>query len=151
MARTYRSSISRRLGNAVITASLTAGIAPRTYVLLTTTGRRTGQPRSTPIRPLVHAEQRYLVSPYGAVPWVLNARAAGTAILSRGRDRQTVGLLECEPDESGPVLKEYVRLVPITRPYFDAEHDDPVERFIAEAERHPVFRTVDPPTGKKHA
>jgi hypothetical protein len=38
------------------------------------------------------------------------------------------------------VLKVYVRRVPITAPYFDAKKDDPVEQFVAEADRHPVFR-----------
>ncbi|NEE00754.1 nitroreductase/quinone reductase family protein [Phytoactinopolyspora halotolerans] len=151
MARTYRSSRSRRIANSLIKAALTAGLAPRSYVLVTTTGRRTGQARSTPVRPVTHREKRYLVAPYGAVPWVVNARADGTATLSRGRDRQHVGLVECGPDEAGPVLKEYIRLVPITRPYFDAEVDDPVDRFIAESEHHPVFRIVDAPRGQSTA
>jgi len=43
---------------------------------------------------------------------------------------------------SGSVLKVYVRRVPITAPYFDAKRSDPVEAFVAEAHRHPVFRLV---------
>jgi hypothetical protein len=35
--------------------------------------------------------------------------------------------------------------VPVTRPYFDARPDDPVERFAAEAAEHPVFRLNDEP------
>jgi hypothetical protein len=40
------------------------------------------------------------------------------------------------------VLKVYVRRVPVPAPYFDAERDDPVDDFVAEAGRHPVFRLV---------
>jgi hypothetical protein len=28
----------------------------------------------------------------------------------------------------------------VTAPFFDVTADDPVERFVAEADRHPVFR-----------
>jgi hypothetical protein len=30
--------------------------------------------------------------------------------------------------------------IPITRPFFDLKPDAPLEAFVAEAERHPVFR-----------
>jgi hypothetical protein len=30
--------------------------------------------------------------------------------------------------------------IPITRPFFDAKLDAPLEAFVAEAHRHPVFR-----------
>lgn len=34
-----------------------------------------------------------------------------------------------------------------TRPYFDATPDAPVEHFVAEADRHPVFElTIDSPS-----
>ena len=44
------------------------------------------------------------------------------------------------PEESAPVLKKYAERVPITRPYFEAELEAPVEAFEAAAARHPVFR-----------
>jgi hypothetical protein len=37
------------------------------------------------------------------------------------------------------VLRQYVKEVPITRPYFDVRVDSPLEAFAAEAPRHPVF------------
>ena len=42
--------------------------------------------------------------------------------------------------ESGPILKKYLQRAAVTRPYFDAQVDSPVEVFIEEAARHPVFR-----------
>lgn len=42
--------------------------------------------------------------------------------------------------EAGSVLKAYVQRELITEPYFDAGREAPVEAFIAEADRHPVFR-----------
>jgi hypothetical protein len=38
------------------------------------------------------------------------------------------------------VLKKYAERVPITRPYFEAEPEAPVEAFEAAPARHPVFR-----------
>lgn len=140
MARTYRTTAVRRAGNAFMKALLTLGIAPRRIVLLTVAGRRTDQPHSTPVRVLDHGGHRYLVAPYGEVGWVRNVRAAGTATLTRARREEAVQLSECAADESAPVLKEYARAERITRPYFDAKPSDPLERFTAEAEHHPVFR-----------
>lgn len=145
MARTYRTTIVRRLGNVAIKAALRAGLAPSRYVLLTVRGRRTGQPRSTPVLLLEWDGRRWLVAPYGEVDWVRNARAAGEVTLTRGRRSETHHITECDADESGPVLKAYVRAEPITRPYFDARHSDPPERFAAEADKHPVFR-LEPPS-----
>lgn len=41
---------------------------------------------------------------------------------------------------SAAVLRQYVREIPITRPFFDATPDAPLDAFAAEAARHPVFR-----------
>lgn len=43
-----------------------------------------------------------------------------------------------------PILKRYVRQVRITAPFFDARRTDHVESFVAEADRHPVFRLIPP-------
>jgi deazaflavin-dependent oxidoreductase (nitroreductase family) len=145
VARTYEYSLWRKALNAAITVSLRLGLAPRAYVLLTTVGRRTGLPRTTPLRLLDFDGQEWLVAPYGDVDWVRNARAAGEVVLRHGRTARTVDVFEVEPDESAPVLKEYVRREPVTRPYFDAKPAAPVSAFVAEADRHPVFRVGGPP------
>jgi deazaflavin-dependent oxidoreductase (nitroreductase family) len=144
MARTYRYGLIRRVGNAVIGALLRAGLAPRAYVLLTTRGRRTGEPRTTPIRLLKYDGQEWLVAPYGEVSWVHNARAAGKVLLRHGSTTRATDVFECGAEESAPVLREYARKEPVTRPYFDAKPGDPVSAFAAEAARHPVFRLTPP-------
>jgi hypothetical protein len=83
---------------------------------------------------------RWLVAPYGEVSWVRNARAAGQVTLNRGRHTETVAIAERGPEEAAPVLKQYVTKIPITRPFFDVKPDSPIEAFVAEAHRHPVFR-----------
>ena len=83
---------------------------------------------------------RWLVAPYGEVSWVHNAHAAEQVTLSRGRHAERVAIVELGPEEAAPVLTQYVTEVPMTRPFFDATPDAPVEAFVAEAHRHPVFR-----------
>ena len=83
--RGYRKSRGDRAGNAIFSLLARAGIGPAH--LLTTRGRKTGRARTTPVIVVVQGQQRWLVAPYGAVPWVLNARAAGRVTLRRGRDR----------------------------------------------------------------
>jgi hypothetical protein len=72
--------------------------------------------------------------------WVRDARAAGRVPLSWGRHTDTVAIAELGPEEAAPVLKQYVTKASITRPFFDAKLDSPLEAFVAEAHRHPVFR-----------
>jgi deazaflavin-dependent oxidoreductase (nitroreductase family) len=142
--KAYRLGPGRRAANIMIRMLLTAGVAGQNYALLTIPGRTTGRPRSVPVRPLTYDGRQWLVAPYGPVSWVQNARAAGEVTLSRGRHRWQAKATECGPDESVEVLREYVRLVPVTRPYFNARPGDPAARFAAEAAAHPVFRLTEP-------
>jgi deazaflavin-dependent oxidoreductase (nitroreductase family) len=139
--RQYRPSRGRHVENTVMSALVRAGLVPRSY-LLTTRGRKTGQPRTNPVVPVEHGGRRWLVAPYGPVSWVHNARAAGRVSLTRRRDTRHYTIREVSPDEAGPVLKRYVRLAPSARPYFHATKDSPVAEFIAEADRHPVFELI---------
>jgi deazaflavin-dependent oxidoreductase (nitroreductase family) len=108
--------------------------------MLTVPGRKTGQPRSTPITPQVEGGRRYAMAPYGEVEWVQNVRAAGgrAHLKSRGRD-EAVRLEQVTPEVAAPLLKKYVETYTRVQPFFDAKPGDPVERFAAEADTHPVF------------
>jgi deazaflavin-dependent oxidoreductase (nitroreductase family) len=139
MAATYRLGVVRRLVNVLIRGLLLLGLGPPRTYLLTVRGRKTGRPLSTPVT-LVKADgRRWLVSPYGEVAWVRNARAAGRVVLARGWHSETVAIRELPAAEAAPVLKRYITEVPITRPYFDVRPGSPLDAFIAEAPRHPVF------------
>lgn len=135
--RELRRSSLDRVGDAVFRLLARAGIGPA--YLLTTRGRRTGRPRTNPVILVEQDQQRWLVAPYGAVPWVLNARAAGRVTLRRGRDVHDYTIREVPAAEAGPVLKRYVGIASATRPYFQASKESPVYDFIAEAQHHPVF------------
>jgi deazaflavin-dependent oxidoreductase (nitroreductase family) len=121
-----------------MSALVSAGLVPHSY-LLTTRGCRTGRARKNPVLIVEHDERRWLVAPYGAVSWVLNARAAGQVRLARRRDTHDYAIREVDGPEAGPVLQRYVQIASATRQYFQADQNDPVESFIAEAGLHPVF------------
>jgi deazaflavin-dependent oxidoreductase (nitroreductase family) len=136
--RQYRPSRGRRIGDAIVSVLIRAGLVPSTY-LLTTRGRKTGRLRTNPVTVVTHDGKRWLVAPYGPVSWVHNARAAGQVTLRRRLQVRAYAVREVAPQEAGPVLKRYVRIATATRPYFQATKDAPVEDFVAEADRHPVF------------
>jgi deazaflavin-dependent oxidoreductase (nitroreductase family) len=139
MSRTYKLGPARRAVNVLIAAMLRVGIGPASSYLLTTTGCKTGQPRTTPVILVEEDTQRWLVSPYGQVNWVRNVRATPEVLLRRGRTTQALHAHEVGAETAGPVLKRYVRQVRATAPFFDAKVDDPAPDFVAEAHRHPVF------------
>jgi deazaflavin-dependent oxidoreductase (nitroreductase family) len=144
MAATYRLSAWRRLANDLIRGLLRVGLGPPHTYLLTVRGSKTGRLYSTPVTLVEEPGRRWLVAPYGEVGWVKNVRAAGRAVLSRGRRHETVTVEEVGAEEAGPVLKRYATAIPITRPFFDVRHDAPATAFVAEAPRHPVFRVSGP-------
>jgi deazaflavin-dependent oxidoreductase (nitroreductase family) len=144
---TFHMTRGRRIGDAVIGTLVRAGLVPNSY-LLTTKGRKTGQLRTTPVTLVERDGRRWLVAPYGPVSWVHNARAAGRVSLHRRGHRLECTVREVSPEEAGPVLKDYIKLARPTRPYFDATPEAPVERFVAEADRHPVFELTTDRQGR---
>jgi deazaflavin-dependent oxidoreductase (nitroreductase family) len=115
------------------------GLAPQQYYLLTVKGRKTGLPRTKPVALVENGERKWLVTPYGAVNWVWNARATGKVRLKRGKYQQTFRIIELPVEERAPILKRYISFFAITQFYFDARPDDPEEAFIPEARSRPVF------------
>ena len=142
MTRQYRRGVVRRLINAAVTASIRFGVGPAHRYLLTVPGRRTRTLNVTPVSIVRDSEMRYLVAPYGVTRWVRNARAAGSVTLTRAGHSQRFALQELAPVEAGPILRLYMNLEPVTRPYFDAKPGAADEAFVAEATSHPVFRLM---------
>ncbi len=146
MAKQYRVTPTVRMLNSLIRPLIRLGLAPKNTYLLTVQGRKSGKLYSTPITLVEEGSDRWLVSPYGEVNWVRNARVARQVRLSRGGRSETVDIIELNPEESAPVLKKYLSQVRIVQPYFDVRPESPIEAFIAEAPRHPVFRIQRKPT-----
>lgn len=143
MKKQYQVTPMVRIVNSLMGVLLRLNLAPVSMQLLTVRGRKTGKLYSTPVSLVEENNQRWLVSPYGEVSWVKNARAAGEVTLTRGQHSDVVGIEEVTPTESAPILKTYLHNEAITQPYFEVSPDAPVEDFVAIAAAHPVFRLVE--------
>lgn len=139
MARKYEVNFMVRTVNRLMAGMIRINFAPPGMALLTVRGRKTGKTYSAPVTLIEHDGKRWLVSPYGEVNWVQNARAAGQVTLLRKGVDETLRIQELGPQESAPILKEYLAQVGVVRPYFDVPPEAPVTDFEAEAPRHPVF------------
>jgi len=143
MVATYMVTPPPRILNLLTTAWIRLGLPPRKYHLLTVRGRKSGRFYSTPVAVVEDKGQRWLVAPFGEREWVKNARAAGQVVLRRGRRSETVAVIEeLDPVHSAPILKRYSKKEPLTRTFFAATPDSPLEDFIEEAPLHPVFRIL---------
>ena len=145
MPKEFHTTIGQRIFNTVLVSLTRAGMTVGPFTVLTVQGRKTGKPYSLPVALIEWNGKRWLVSPYGEVSWVRNARAAGAVTLTRGRARQTATIIEQSPAESAPVLKEYLRRFSFVQRggYFEVMPDSPLEAFAAEARHHPVFQLSD--------
>ena len=122
---------------------LRAGVKIGRMSLLTVRGRKSGQPRTTPVWLAEYDGHRFLVSTYGQTNWVRNLRAAGEAILTRGRRSERIAVVEVGAKEAAPVLRYFVSTVPaVVRPSFDVTPASPLSTFEQEVARHPVFRVT---------
>jgi hypothetical protein len=131
--------------NRVFVALQRVRLGPTWMHTLIVPGRRSGKPRSTPVTPMIHDGERYIIGGFPGADWVANARVAGEGILAshRGRRRERVGLVELPVDEARPVLRAFAQKVPTGVSMMVnagvAENDTP-EAFAALAGRCAVFR-----------
>jgi deazaflavin-dependent oxidoreductase (nitroreductase family) len=111
--------------------------------VLTVPGRKSGQPRHTPMTPFDHAGALYTVAGYPGADWAANARAAGEGTLTRGRRSRRVKIVELSPEESRPVLRAFAVKVPVGVGFAKRSglvHDGTPDEFEALAGRLAVFR-----------
>lgn len=126
---------------------LGAGLPLGPNALITIRGRKSGEPRTTPIALIEIEGRRWVSSPFGDVNWVRNLRAAGEATLAIGRKQRPVTAIELSKEERVAFFRDlmgpYVRRIPlglgrlIVGSVLGAKEmlDDPEDA----AERHPVF------------
>jgi deazaflavin-dependent oxidoreductase (nitroreductase family) len=135
-----------RLANHLIQAVLRMGVPLGPMILLTVIGRKSGEPRTTPVGLFELDGRRYLFSTFGEVNWVHNLRAAGQGLLTHGHSREPVGAVELPPEAAAPILHEvfapYLASL-VTRPMLQAWYgvspDSSSSDLITVARRHPVF------------
>jgi deazaflavin-dependent oxidoreductase (nitroreductase family) len=105
-------------------------------------GRKSGEPRRTPVNPLTFEGERYLVAPRGHVQWVRNLRATGTGRLLGGRKVEEFSAVELPDDEKPPLLRAYLEKWKweVGQFFGGVGPDAPEEELRRIAPDHPVFR-----------
>jgi deazaflavin-dependent oxidoreductase (nitroreductase family) len=134
---------TRNVGNRLVMDMTRMGMSVRGSRVLETKGRKSGQPRRTPVNLLQLDDQQYLVAPRGETDWVRNVRADdGHLTLLLGRKRQDYQSNEVVDDTTKiPLLREYLkRWKAEVGIFFDGVGPDSSDDEIAAiADRHPVF------------
>ena len=126
--------------NGVMGALGARGIGPTKMAKLEIKGRKSGVVRSVAVNLLTFDSQRYLVAPRGETEWVRNARAAGEAVIRRGKP-ETVTLTEIPAGERPPIIQAYLRENAwATQREFGVSTQAPINEFEAIADKHPVFK-----------
>lgn len=131
----------QRVADRVLGFLVRHGRGPDFMRILTVTGRRTGEPHSTPVVPVERDGEVWLVSPFGEVSWVRNLRAVGTVELSRGDEHVTYRAHELADHEAVPVLRTYLSMPSerFVRKDFEVTASSSDAAIEAEAPSHPVF------------
>ena len=145
MTETFHMTSSMRIGSAMLTALLRAGLPLGSLTLLSVRGRKSGKISTTPVALVEQDGTSFLVAAFGEVSWVRNLRTAGSAQLTRGRRTEAISVVELEAREAAPILKQFLtsyRMVPFLLPYFDVAPQSPLADFEREATQHPVFCLV---------
>lgn len=112
-------------------------------VVLTVPGRKSGQPRSTPVTPMTVDGQEYIVGGFPGADWVENVRAAKQATVTRGRRHDRVQVVEVPADQARPLLRVWPTLVPTGVGFLKRAglvSEGRPEEFEALAGRCPVFQ-----------
>ena len=115
-------------------------------VLLTIRGRKSGEPRTTPVNVFHRGDRHYVFGTFGETNWVRNLRSAGEAILTERGRRVPVDAVELSVEEGAPVLREL--LEPLLRTplaarvlprFYHVTPGAPLADYVAESRRHPIF------------
>jgi deazaflavin-dependent oxidoreductase (nitroreductase family) len=105
-------------------------------------GRKSGEPRRTPVNPLTIDGDRYLVAPRGHTQWVRNLRASGTGRLLVGRRGEGFTANEIPDEEKPPILRAYLRKWKweVGAFFEGVGADSPEDDVRRIAPNHPIFR-----------
>jgi deazaflavin-dependent oxidoreductase (nitroreductase family) len=95
--------------NAITKPLLAAGIPMGFNGLLTVPGRKTGQPRTTPVAIIEVDGRRWIWCPWGERHWVRNLRAAGRATIEVRRQTEEMTATELSLTERIGFFRDVLR------------------------------------------
>lgn len=145
MPTNYRAPgwFTRNVFNRIVAGLTASGVSVLGSRVLEVRGRKSGQPRRTPVNLLDYEGTLYLVAARGETEWVRNVRADGGRLSLRvGRRRQEMIGTELDDPEKVPILRAYLRRWKAeVGVFFDGVGPKSSDEEIAGiAGQHPVFR-----------
>jgi deazaflavin-dependent oxidoreductase (nitroreductase family) len=137
---------SKRVFNPLVGALTRLGVSVAGSRVLEVPGRRTGEPRRTPVNPLTFEGRRYLVAPRGHTHWVRNLRASGRGRLLVGRRSEEFSAVELPDAEKPELLRAYLRRWKweVGQFFGGVGPDSSDEELRRIAPDHPIFRISAP-------
>jgi deazaflavin-dependent oxidoreductase (nitroreductase family) len=130
------------VANRIMIGLTKLGISVAGSRALEVTGRKSGEPRRTPVNLLEYDGGRYLVAPRGQTQWVKNVRVNPAAKLLSGRKAEPVTLSEVTGPEQVPLLRAYLEKWKWEiGAFFDGVGPDASDDELAKiAPDHPAFK-----------
>jgi deazaflavin-dependent oxidoreductase (nitroreductase family) len=137
---------TKHVFNLAVAVLTRLGISIAGSRVLEVTGRKSGEPRRTPVNLLSFDGARYLVAPRGDTQWVKNLRAAPQGRVLVGRRAEAFAAVEVSDAEKPPLLRAYLKRwkweVGVFFGGVGPEASD--EELARIAPDHPAFRLDEP-------
>ena len=133
-----------RVFNRIVALMTGAGIGVYGSRVLEVPGRRSGQPRRTPVNLLRFEGDQYLVAPRGHTQWVKNLRASGSGRLLLGRRADRFTATEVADAYKPPLLRAYLKRWKweVGQFFGGVGPESSDAELLRIAPDHPVFRVV---------
>ena len=97
--RRLTTALGRRVVNPIVNAAIEHGIAPPSYAILETTGRRSGQPRRTPVGNGLDGDTFWIVAEHGRRAGYVRNIEADPRVRVKVRGRWREGIAHLVPDD----------------------------------------------------
>jgi deazaflavin-dependent oxidoreductase (nitroreductase family) len=133
---------TKNVFNPAVAALTRLGVSVAGSRVLEVRGRKTGEPRRTPVNPLTLDGSRYLVAPRGHTQWVRNLRARGEGRLLVGRRAEQFSASEIADEEKPAILRAYLEKWKweVGAFFGGVGPDSPEDELRRIAPDHPIFR-----------
>ena len=133
---------TRNVFNRAVAALARMGVSVVGSRVLEVPGRKSGEPRRTPVNLMTFEGQRYLVAPRGHTQWVRNMRASGGGKLFVGRRAEDFTAVELADAEKPDLLRAYLKRWKweVGQFFGGVGPDSTEEELLRIAPDHPVFK-----------
>jgi deazaflavin-dependent oxidoreductase (nitroreductase family) len=133
---------TKHVFNRVVAWLTRLGVSVAGSRVLEVPGRKSGEPRRTPVNLMTFEGGRYLVAARGHTQWVRNLRASGSGRLLVGRRAEDFTATELPDQEKPPLLRAYLKKWKweVGQFFGGVGPDAPDAELRRIAPDHPVFR-----------